>query len=176
MKHLLYPLRRALARTLLTASLLLALAGAGCGTVGGSGSGSADFASVTITSHSAEQIVQTTAAVFGTDGFVGGMSGDGQMTFEKAASGLTTLSRDGLVAAQSGARTINRVRVQILTVGGGTYRLQCQAFLVSGGSDPFFQNESALSSLRSGPYQSLLNKVAKQLKKMPPTAAPAPTP
>ena len=33
-----------------------------------------------------------------------------------------------------------------------------------GGSDPFFQDEVPLAQIRSGPYQSLLTKVAEQLK------------
>ena len=84
------------------------------------------------------------------------------MVFDKAASGLTTLSRDGLAAAQSGARTIKRVRVDLVALGDGSHRLQAKALMVTGGSAPFFQDEEPLSSARSGPYQSLLNKVQKQ--------------
>ena len=167
--HLPPPSCRACARPVLALCLIFALAGAGCTSVGGTDP--ASFASVTITNHTATEIVQATASVFGADGFQGRMVGDGQMLFEKAASGLTTISREGLLSAQSGARTINRARVEIVNLGGGAYKLQCKAYLVTGGSDPFFQNEVALSNARSGPYKTLLNKVAKQLKKLPPTVA-----
>ncbi len=142
--------------------LLLAWVGPGCHSA--SGPGSASFASVTIQNHSAEEIAAATAQVFGADGYRGWPSAAGQMVFEKEASRATTLSRDGLMATQAGARTINRVRAEIVPLSGGVYRLQCEAFMVSGGSDPFFQDEVRLTNLRSAPYQSLLNKVAAQLK------------
>jgi hypothetical protein len=142
--------------------LLLALAGAGCQPTGQPNS--ASFASVTIQNHSAEQIAAATAQVFGADGYRGGPAGGRQMVFEKEASRMTTLSRDGLVATQAGASTINRVRVEIVPLSAGAYRLQCQAYMITGGSDPFFQEETRLTNVRSGPYRSLLKKVADQLK------------
>jgi hypothetical protein len=142
--------------------LALALAGAGCHSL--SEPGSASFASVTIQNHSAQEIAAATAQVFGADGYRGGPSATGQMVFEKEASRATTLSRDGLVATQAGAHTINRVRAEIVPLNGGASRLQCQAYMVTGGSDAFFQDEVRLTNIRSGPYQSLLNKVAAQLK------------
>ncbi len=144
------------------ACLALALMGMGCHSL--SGPGSASFASVTIQKHSVEEIAAATAQVFGADGYQGGKSGQGQMVFQKEASRATTMSRDGLVAAQSGARTMNRVRVEIVPLADGAYRLQCQAYMVTGAGDSFFEDEVPLANIRSGPYQSLLNKVAKQLK------------
>jgi len=143
-------------------AMALVLAGSGCGTLGGPGTES--VASVTIRNHTVQDIVRTTAQVFAADGYRGALAGSGQMVFEKAASGLTTLSRDGLAAAHSGARTIKRVRVDIVEMGDGSHQLQAKAYLVTGGSDPFFQDEVPLSVTRSGPYWSLLNKVARQLK------------
>jgi hypothetical protein len=86
------------------------------------------------------------------------------MIFEKEASRLATLSRDGLVATQGGARTIERVRTELVDLGGSTYRLQCQAFMVSGAGDSFFENEVAKTHLRAGPYRSLMKKIGKKLK------------
>jgi hypothetical protein len=142
--------------------LFLALVSPGCHSV--SGPGSASFASVTIQKHSSEEIAAATAQVFGADGYRGGMTGSGQMVFEKEASRGTTFAREGLVATSYGAQTINRVRVEIVPLAGGTYTLQCRAFMVTGGSDPFFQDEVPVTNIRSGPYQSLLNKVAKRLQ------------
>ena len=101
--------------------------------------------------------------MFGADGYAGGASGPGKMVFEKAASRGTSFAREGLVAAGYGAQTINRVRVEIVTMADNSHRLDCQAFMVTGGSDPFFQNEVPVAHARSGPYQSLLEKVKKQL-------------
>jgi len=142
--------------------LLLVVAFTGCGTL--SEPGSASFASVTIKNHSVEEIHWATAQVFEADGYVGGLSGPGQTVWEKEASRLTTISRDGLVAAQEGARTIERVRTELVELGGGTHRLQCTAYMVSGAGDSFFENEVRLANLRSAPYQMMLNKVPKLLE------------
>ena len=129
-----------------------------------SGPGSASFASVTINKHTPEEIHTATGAVFREDGYAGAQMSPSQMLFEKEASRLSTISRDGLIAAQGGARTIERVRTELVDLGGGTYRLQCQAFMVSGAGDSFFENEVRKTNVRSGPYRSLLNKVAKKLE------------
>jgi hypothetical protein len=144
------------------ALMVLALPGTGCRSL--SDPASASFASVTIKNHSSQEIAATTTQVFQADGYRGGGTASGELVFEKEASRMTTLSREGLVGTQAGAQTVNRVRVQIVSLSGGVYRLQCKAYAVSGGSDPFFQDEVALSNVRRGPYQSLLNKVEKQLR------------
>jgi hypothetical protein len=141
--------------------LWLLLSGAGCSSVGGAASGS--FASVTIQNHSPGEIADATARVFGAEGYMAGPSRAGQLVFQKDASRATTLSQEGLFATQSGARTVNRVRVEIVPLTGGSCRLQCQAYIVrdAGG---LLEDENRLTSLRSAPYQSLLNKVKKMLK------------
>ena len=143
-------------------SLLLVLAALGCRSL--SGPGSASFASVTIQNHSPEEIAAATARVFGAEGYAGGLSNTGQLVFQKEASRATTLSREGLVATHEGSQTANRVRAEIVPLAGGSYRLQSQAYVVRGAGDAFFEDEVRLTNMRSGPYQSLLNKVAKQLK------------
>ncbi len=144
-----------------TISLLLVLAGLGCGTLGGPGS--ASFASVTIQNHTEQEIAAATAQVFAADGYGGGYLGSGQMVFEKEASRGTTLMREGIVGTQGGAQTMNRVRAQIVRLADKQYRLQCKAYMVTGGSDPFFQEEVPLANMRSLPYQSLLNQVKERL-------------
>ena len=144
-------------------TLGLLLTGVGCGSLGGPAS--ASFASVTIQNHSLEEIVGATTKVFSADGYIGGMSGPGKMVFQKEASRATTMSREGLVATHYGARTVDRVRVEIDSMGGGTsYRLQCQAYVVRNAGDSMLEDEVRLTNLRGAPYQSLLNKVKKQLK------------
>jgi hypothetical protein len=86
------------------------------------------------------------------------------MIFEKEASRATTLSRDGVAATQAGARSLNRVRVEIIPLASGSHRLQCQAYVVSDAGDSFFEDEVRLTNLRRAPYQSLLNQVKAQLK------------
>lgn len=140
----------------------LLLAGSGCSSL--SGPGSSSFASVDIQNKTAEDITAATLKVFGADGYRGGVTSPGKLVFDKEASRGTSFAREGVAAGYYGATTINRVRVDITSLAGGTYRLSCKAFMVTGGSDQFFQDEVPLANIRSGPYKSLLNKVAKDLK------------
>jgi len=155
-------LRSARLSCLAAFTVLLLAAGSGCSSL--SEPSSSGFASVTIQKHTAEEIAAATAQVFGGEGWRGGTIGPGRMVFEKEASRGTTFAREGLVATSYGASTINRVRAEIVPLSGGAHRLQCKAFVVSGGSDPFFQDEVPLANFRSGPYKSLLKKVAKRLE------------
>jgi hypothetical protein len=142
--------------------LWFVLSGAGCGSL--RGPASAGFASVTIENHSPEEIARATAKVFGADGYMNGPSRAGQLVFQKEASRATTFSQEGLYATQSGARTMNRVRVEIVPLSGGSsYRVQCQAYIVRD-AGALLEDEVRLTNIRSAPYQSLLNKVKKQLK------------
>jgi hypothetical protein len=147
--------------TVILLGLLTLLTGTGCGTT--KGPASASFASVTIKNHTEAEIIAATSQVFAADGYRGGPSGLGKMLFEKEASRGTTLAREGLVGTAYGAQSFIRVRAETVELPGSQYRLQCKAYTVSGGSDPFFQNEVAYANFRSGPWQSLLNKVKKQL-------------
>jgi hypothetical protein len=124
----------------------------------------ASFASVIIQNHSPEEIVKATAEVFFADGYVGGMTGHGEMTFEKLASRATSFAREGILPTMNGAQVMSRVRVEIVEQNDGAYRIQCRAFKVTGGGDPFFQEEEPIANMRSGPYQVLLSKVKSQLK------------
>jgi hypothetical protein len=117
-----------------------------------------------IQNRSSDEIASATAEVFAAEGYRGSRTSSSQMIFEKEASRATSLSREGLAATSYGAQTVNRVRVDIVPTGDAQHRLQCKAFMVTGGSDPFFQEEVPVANLRSRPYQSLLNQVAKQLK------------
>jgi len=128
----------------------------GCRSTGAGG-----VAYVTIQKRSAQEITAATIQVFTADGYQGGVIKPGKLVFEKPASRATTVAREGAVNAAYGAQTINRVRVELFRLSGGAYRLQCSAVMVTGGGDPFFQEESRV---RSQPYQSLLDEVVESLK------------
>ena len=145
----------------LSLSLVCGLFSTGCRSL--SEPASASFASVTISARSAEQIRDVAVAVFREKGYPASASSQG-LIFEKEATRGNTLARDGLVATQAGARTIVRVRADLVDLGGGAQRLQCQAYMVSGAGDSFFEEEHRLANIRSGPYQDLLNEIAKRLK------------
>jgi len=86
------------------------------------------------------------------------------MVFDREGSRAETISRDGLVAAQGGARTVVRMKVELVNLDAGSHRLQGQAYMVSGAGDSFFEEEHRLTNVRSGPYQDILDEVAKRLK------------
>lgn len=149
--------------TLLVPALaaLFALAVAGCGATK---PGSASFASVVIKGHSPQEIARVTAQVFQEDGWVGGSMKGHPMVFQKEGSRMTDLAYGGVADTYYGAKTVVRVKMDLVTLGEDSHRLQCQAFIVKDPGDPFFSQEQRLANVRSGHYQSLLNKVAKQLK------------
>jgi hypothetical protein len=133
----------------------------GCRSVNGPASTS--FASVTLNGPTVEQIRQTTTTVFRENGYQALASGE-KLVFEREGSLANTLSRDGLLAAQGGARTMVRVRAEVVDLGTGARRLQCQAYMVSGAGDSFFEEEHRVSNLSRRPYQNLLDQVAKRLQ------------
>lgn len=145
------------------AGLLLLLTATGCKSF--VGPGSASFASVTIKSQSPQEIAKVTSMVFGEDGYRGGMANNGQMVFDQEASRATSYAREGIAGGFYGAQTINRVRVELVPLADGSYRLQCKAYMVTGGGGPYssLQDEVPLANFRSGPYQLLLNKVKSRL-------------
>jgi hypothetical protein len=139
------------------------LAGFGCKSL--TEPGSASFASATIPNRTPAEIAEATIEVFAADGYRRGPATPaGEMTFEKETSRATTMAREGVLATHYGAQTINVVRVQIVPLTENSHRLQCQAFMVKGGSDPFFQDQVPLSHARRGPYQALLDKVKQRLQ------------
>lgn len=140
--------------------LCLAVVGAGCGLFK---SGSASFASVKIASHTPEEIAQATTQVFLADGYRGGGTGT-RMIFEKEGSRMSNIAYEGVVGTHYGEQTIVRVKAEIVDLGKGTHRLQCQAYLVRDAGQGFMEEEQRLVNARSRPYQSLLNQAADLLK------------
>jgi hypothetical protein len=145
----------------LGAGLWLAVAGSGCSLFK---PGSASFASVKIKNHTPEEIIQATTQVFREDGYQGGQTRAYQMVFEKEGTRANTFAYEGVVGTYYGAQTVMRVRAEIVDLGSGTQRLQCQAYVVKDYGQGNFEEEQRLVNVRSGPYQSLLNKAAKKLK------------
>ena len=144
--------------TLLIVSSLLS------GTSCRSGPASATFASVTIAGKTPEEICQTTGAVFREDGYKVALLTPDRMVFEKEASRAESIAYSGVVDTHYGAITLVRVRAELVDLGEGSHRLQCQAYMVRNAGDSFFADESRLVNMRSRPYQNLLDKVAKRLK------------
>jgi hypothetical protein len=140
--------------------ILATILGAGCQ----SAPNSASFASVVIAGKTQNEICQTTGAVFQQDGYTVRSLTPANMVFEKEGTRGQSLAYGGLVDTYYGSSTVVRVRAQLVDLGAGSARLQCKAYMVRDANDSFFEDESALLNIRSGPYQNLLDKVAKRLQ------------
>jgi len=125
---------------------------------------SASFASVVISGRTPEEICQTAGKVFQENGYAVGSLNPSAMVFQKEGTQGQSLAYGGLVDTYYGSTTAVRVRAALVDLSGGTYRLQCKAYMVRNANDSFFEDESALLNFRSGPYQKLLDEVAKRLK------------
>lgn len=149
-----------LPRCVILWSALLVLFGTGCGTTKPA---SASFAAVIIRGHEPAEIAKTAVAVFQDDGYKASAAG-GLLIFEKEASRLTNVAYEGLAGAHYGAKTLIRVKVNLVEQGDGAHRLQGQAFIVKDAGDAFFAEEQKLTNVRSRPYQDLLDRVANRLE------------
>ena len=125
---------------------------------------SASFASVTIPGKTAEEICQATAAVFQEDGYQVRSLDPDNMVFQKEGTRGQSLAYGGVVDTHYGATTAVRVRAQLVDLGAGSQRLQCQASMVRNAGEGIMEDETRLANFRRGPYQNLLDKVAARLK------------
>ena len=131
--------------------LMLVLTVSGCGTT--KGPASASFASVTIQNHTEAEIIAATTQVFIADGYKGGPSGLGKMTFEKEASRGTTLAREGLVGTAYGAQSYLRVRVETMELSREPIPAAMQGLHGEWRRRSVFQSEVGDANFRSGPWQ-----------------------
>ncbi len=146
---------------MLLATLLWAAAGVvllGCKSADKPASGS--FASVQILGHTRQEIRAATLSVFQQDGFAPvGVEGV-DLVFEKEGSKWDRIAYGNWIDDKG---VWVRVRVSLVPLPAGVYRLQCQAFKVRDKGDAVFEEEVRLRSNRSKPYQALLDKVLGRL-------------
>jgi len=122
---------------------------------------SASFASVRIQGHTVEQIRAATVVVFQQDGYTPVDVGRSEMVFEKQGSRWDRIAYGNWI---DDASVWVRVRVSVVPLSEGVFRLQCQAFKVRDKGDAVFEEQVRLRNNRSKPYQALLDKVLGQLK------------
>ena len=150
-----------LARRRVFLALLMVASITGCRT---GEPGPAGFASVVIPHHTAAEIQSATARVFAEAGYPFHSTGTGGMVFEKRGSRGNHLAHGGWITTDEGNQTWVRVKADLVDLGGGAHRLQCQAFMVPHHGDSIFEEEKKVANFRSGPYQKLLDQVAERLK------------
>jgi hypothetical protein len=115
---------------------------------------------VQINGHSLQEILQTTAAVFGEEGYSPGMSSDTQMVFERPGNRRDAAKWGGW----SGEGVTMVVKVAFRELAGGSHLVQADAYARQNASDSFFQTESRNLRLNRFPYQQLLDEVRRRLK------------
>lgn len=128
---------------------------------------SASFASVNISGKTPQQIHETTIKVFQAEGYAGGSFSQTELRFQREGTRGETMAYGGLGDSYYGNSVAIRVKATLVDLGAGTYRLQCQAYMVRDASDSFFEESNALPARKGRPYQKLLDKVAEQLKAAP---------
>ena len=126
--------------------------------------GSASFASVVVQHHTPAEIESVTDQVFQQNGYAAYTLGSGRWLYEKEGTQANNLAYNGIVATHEGAMTLVRVKTELVDLGAGTFRLQCQTYMVRNAEDSFFEEETRLSNFRSGPYQELLDEIGRRLK------------
>jgi hypothetical protein len=140
----------------LLAVILLAV-GPGCqSSKGGSGA----FAAITIHDSSTSQVRETVMTVFGEKGFYDA-SRPGSWFLDRPTSKMGRLMHGGWFDAD-GVR--ERVKLRLIPLSDGAYRIECTAVMVRDAGDAFFEEETRMTGLKSGPYEQLLEEVERRLR------------
>ncbi len=141
---------------------LFSLLAAGCKSL--DQPGSASFASVVIQQRTVAEIEATADQVFRENGYTAYQAGPYRSLYEKEGSRANDLAYNGVVGTHYGAKSLVRVKTEVVDLGGGAHRLQCQTYMVRNAGDSFFEEETRLTNFRSGPYQKLLDEIGNRLK------------
>lgn len=135
---------------------LVMLGGLGCQSL--SAPDSASFASVKIGGHTVEEVQATVVKIFQSEGYRATTSADG-LLFEREGSRWEEIAYGSNVG---NSKVINRVRAQVVELGGGVCRLQCTAYVVRDAATSI-EDEVQLLRPRRGYYQGLLDQVVQNL-------------
>jgi len=134
---------------------------------------SSSYASVDITNATPMEIRATTIGVFRDAEYQAYYGEDStEWLFEREATRGESLAYNGIVATRYGQTTLVRVKTNLIDRGNGKYRLNAKAFIVTDAASFHGGYENALSSMRAGEFQDLLDKVAEELKKKPQMTQP----
>lgn len=141
---------------LVVALSLVMLGGWGCQSL--TAPSSASFASVKISGQGIEQVQTATIKVFENEGYTTELSPDG-LLFEREGSQWEEIAWGSNVGD---GQVINRVKAQVVELGGGVCRLQCAAYVVRDAGTGV-EDEVKLRRPRRGYYQGLLDQVVQKL-------------
>lgn len=140
--------------------LLLLLVVAGAVSCSSTREGSKPFAAVTLRGSDALTIRQTVESVFSEKGFWDASRRD-LWCYERGTSKMGQLLHGGWFD-DDGVR--ERVKLKLIPLSEGVYRLEAEAVMVRDAGDAFFEEEARMTRLKSGPYRKLLAEVEKRLR------------
>ncbi len=150
----------AIMRSLL-ALCLLALAASACKST--DKPDSAQFASVEIRGHSAQEIRGTTAIVFQEQGYKASSGNYSTLVFERPGSTMNNLAYGNWM----GGGIATRVKLNIVNVTGDLFRIDAHAFLVRNKGE-VLEEEVTISKMHRKPYQKMMDEIGKRLGQPPP--------
>ena len=141
---------------------LLGFGGVGCRSAGPSSA--KPFASVEIKGNTPGQIHDVAVEVFREHGYKLAKPGLTRLVFERQGSTMDNLAYGNWIGDTP---VWVRVKASIVPVAEAVFRLQCEAFLVRDAGSPIIEEEIKISHLRSGPYQKILDEVARRFGAKP---------
>lgn len=144
----------------MAAALAMCISIAGCESL--SKPTGARFASVEIQQHTREEIEEATVEVFKRANYES-FRGEDELVFESEGKEWMQLAYGSNIAPED--PVLERVKVQVVGLADGTFRLQCQAYVVP----PMvsYSKEVKLRQPRNDPYVELLEEIVRELAKAP---------
>jgi hypothetical protein len=118
------------------------------------------FAAVTLRDHEPPAIRRTVEAVFTEKGYWDS-SRRNLWCYERGTSKMGQLLYGGWFD-EEGVR--ERVKLRLIPLSEGVYRLEAEAVMVRDAGDSFFEEETRMTRLKSGPYRKLLEAVEARLQ------------
>jgi hypothetical protein len=122
--------------------------------------GDTSHAVVQINGRTLKEIQDTTATVFGEEGYSVRTRSADLMVFARPGSRWDAAKYGGW----SGEGVTMKVHVAFSGLSGGSYRLQANAYAEQNTDNEFFRDENRAMTLNRTPYRRLLDEVAKRLK------------
>ena len=128
------------------------------------------FASVTITNTTYADVQAATIHVFRDAGYklTSTETNSDMMVFDKAGTQGQDAAYSSFLGAKTGAGVVDRVKTVLRNdLGDSTFLVECQAYIVEDSDGAITPQEIQRSNLHSGPYQKMLEKIARQLNPPP---------
>jgi hypothetical protein len=123
------------------------------------GGSSNRMASVMIANRSREEIATVTKDVFRAHSYQILRNGPDEYVFEKEGTGMNTFVYGGL----SGEAVWVRVKLVLHEQSPGETLVECDAYIIRGHGNKFFEEEQKLPKFQHGPYQELLDQIKMRL-------------